>query len=67
MTDLIHYGLDSETSFQVMESVRHGRGIPDDWQEKMREANVPQWYMDSCLKIKYMFPRAHAAAYVLMA
>ena len=67
MTDLIHYGLDSETSFQVMESVRHGRGIPDEWQEKMRKANVPQWYMDSCLKIKYMFPRAHAAAYVLMA
>ena len=67
MTDLIHYGLDSETSFQVMESVRHGRGIPDNWQKKMKEANVPQWYMDSCLKIKYMFPRAHAAAYVLMA
>lgn len=67
MTDLIHYGLDSETSFQVMESVRHGRGIPDEWQEKMHAANVPQWYMDSCLKIKYMFPRAHAAAYVLMA
>ena len=67
MTDLIHYGLDSETSFQVMESVRHGRGIPEDWQKKMRDANVPQWYMDSCLKIKYMFPRAHAAAYVLMA
>ena len=67
MTDLIHYGLDSETSFQVMESVRHGRGIPDEWQAKMRKANVPQWYMDSCLKIKYMFPRAHAAAYVLMA
>ncbi len=67
MTDLIHYGLDSETSFQVMESVRHGRGIPDEWQAKMHEANVPQWYIDSCLKIKYMFPRAHAAAYVLMA
>lgn len=67
MTDLIHYGLDSETSFQVMESVRHGRGIPDEWQAKMRKANVPQWYLDSCLKIKYMFPRAHAAAYVLMA
>ncbi|WP_295732009.1 PolC-type DNA polymerase III [uncultured Limosilactobacillus sp.] len=67
MTDLIHYGLDSETSFQVMESVRHGRGIPDEWQDKMHAANVPQWYIDSCLKIKYMFPRAHAAAYVLMA
>ena len=67
MTDLIHYGLDSETSFQVMESVRHGRGIPDEWQAKMHDADVPQWYIDSCLKIKYMFPRAHAAAYVLMA
>lgn len=67
MTDLIHYGLDSETSFQIMESVRHGRGIPDDWQKKMHEANVPQWYIDSCLKIQYMFPRAHAAAYVMMA
>ncbi|MBD5807319.1 PolC-type DNA polymerase III [Lactobacillus sp. 0.1XD8-4] len=67
MTDLIHYGLDSEISFQIMEHVRKGRGIPEDWQKKMHEANVPQWYMDSCLKIKYMFPRAHAAAYVLMA
>lgn len=67
MTDLIHYGLDSETSFQVMEHVRKGRGIPDEWQEKMTAVGVPQWYLDSCLKIKYMFPRAHAAAYVLMA
>lgn len=67
MTDLIHYGLDSETSFQVMEHVRKGRGIPDEWQSKMLEVGVPQWYLDSCLKIKYMFPRAHAAAYVLMA
>ncbi|TPR17439.1 PolC-type DNA polymerase III [Apilactobacillus timberlakei] len=67
MTDLINWGLDSETSFQIMESVRHGRGIPDEWQKQMHEANIPQWYIDSCLKIKYMFPRAHAAAYVLMA
>ncbi|WP_093625472.1 PolC-type DNA polymerase III [Limosilactobacillus gorillae] len=67
MTDLIHYGLDSETSFQVMEHVRKGKGIPEEWQEKMTEVGVPQWYLDSCLKIKYMFPRAHAAAYVLMA
>ena len=67
MTDLIHYGLDSETSFQVMEHVRKGRGIPDEWQSKMLKVGVPQWYLDSCLKIKYMFPRAHAAAYVLMA
>lgn len=67
MTDLINFGLDSETSFQVMEHVRKGRGIPDEWQDKMRETDVPEWYIDSCLKIKYMFPRAHAAAYVLMA
>jgi DNA polymerase-3 subunit alpha (Gram-positive type) len=67
MTDLINFGLDSETSFQVMEHVRKGRGIPDEWQEKMKQTDCPDWYIDSCLKIKYMFPRAHAAAYVLMA
>ncbi|WP_283678685.1 PolC-type DNA polymerase III [Lentilactobacillus sp. Marseille-Q4993] len=67
MTDLIHWGLDSELSFQIMEHVRKGRGIPDDWQKQMREAKIPEWYIDSCLKIKYMFPRAHAAAYILMA
>lgn len=67
MTDLINFGLDSETSFQVMEHVRKGRGIPDEWQEKMKATDCPDWYIDSCLKIKYMFPRAHAAAYVLMA
>lgn len=67
MTDLIHWGMDSEIAFQIMEHVRKGRGIPDEWQDKMKEANVPDWYIDSCLKIKYMFPRAHAAAYDLMA
>ena len=67
MMDLIHFGVNSETSFQIMEHVRKGRGIPDDWQKEMREAEVPDWYIGSCLKIKYMFPKAHAAAYVLMA
>ncbi|USS88595.1 PolC-type DNA polymerase III [Fructilactobacillus hinvesii] len=67
MTDLINYGVDSETSFQIMEKVRKGKGIKPEWQDKMREAKVPDWYIDSCLKIKYMFPRAHATAYVLMA
>ncbi len=67
MTDLINWGLDSELSFQIMESVRHGRGIPDDWQAEMKKAKIPDWYIQSCLKIKYMFPRAHAAAYILMA
>lgn len=67
MTDLINYGLDSEMSFQIMEHVRKGKGIPDEWQSEMRKVGVPEWYIDSCLKIKYMFPRAHASAYVLMA
>lgn len=67
MMDLIHYGLDSQSSFQIMESVRKGKGIPEGYEEKMREANVPGWYIESCGKIKYMFPRAHASAYVLMA
>ncbi|GEP18621.1 PolC-type DNA polymerase III [Pediococcus argentinicus] len=67
MMDLIHYGLDSQSSFQIMESVRKGKGIPEGFEAKMREANVPGWYIESCGKIKYMFPRAHASAYILMA
>ncbi|MFD1672845.1 PolC-type DNA polymerase III [Agrilactobacillus yilanensis] len=68
MMDLIHWGMDSQMAFQIMEHVRKGRGIPDDWQEALRaNENVPDWYIDSCLKIKYMFPKAHATAYILMA
>ena len=67
MMDLIHMGVESDIAFKIMESVRKGKGIPDDWQKQMREANVPEWYIEACLKIKYMFPKAHAAAYVLMA
>ncbi|AXY25469.1 PolC-type DNA polymerase III [Suicoccus acidiformans] len=67
MVNLIHYGLEDGLAFKIMESVRKGKGIPDDWQAEMRAHNVPEWYIESCLKIKYMFPKAHAAAYVLNA
>ncbi|AKP66665.1 PolC-type DNA polymerase III [Companilactobacillus ginsenosidimutans] len=67
MMDLIHYGMDSQIAFQIMEHVRKGRGIPDEWKQAMKDADVPDWYIESCLKIKYMFPKAHATAYILMA
>ncbi|EPC78457.1 DNA polymerase III PolC [Lacticaseibacillus paracasei subsp. paracasei Lpp221] len=68
MMDLIHWGMEDSMAFNIMEHVRKGRGIPDDWQKAMREnENVPDWYIESCLKIKYMFPKAHATAYILMA
>ncbi|MBS9334578.1 PolC-type DNA polymerase III [Fructobacillus sp. M1-13] len=67
MTDLINYGLPADDAFNIMEKVRKGKGITDEYQALMRQHEVPEWYIDSCLKIKYMFPRAHAAAYVLMA
>lgn len=67
MTDLINWGVNPESSFQIMEKVRKGKGISDEHQAEMRAAGVPEWYIESSLTIKYMFPRAHAAAYVLMA
>src|SRR5699024_3053337 len=51
----------------IMESVRKGRGLQAEWIEEMKKHNVPDWYISSCEKIKYMFPKAHAVAYVLMA
>ena len=67
MIYLIGMGLESELSFTIMESVRKGKGLKDEWIEEMKAHDVPDWYIWSCEKIKYMFPKAHAAAYVMMA
>lgn len=67
MTYLINTGMDSELSFTIMESVRKGKGLKPDWEKAMTEVGVPDWYIWSCKQIKYMFPKAHAAAYVMMA
>lgn len=67
MMYLIHHGVDALKSFKIMENVRKGKGISADAVEDLRAHDVPNWYIDSCQKIKYLFPRAHATAYVMMA
>lgn len=67
MIYLIEKGLDSEQSFTIMESVRKGKGLKPEWEEEMTKHDVPDWYIWSCKQISYMFPKAHAAAYVMMA
>lgn len=67
MVYLMHKGLEPSMAFTIMEFVRKGKGLKDEWIDEMKKHDVPDWYIESCKKIKYMFPKAHAAAYVLMA
>ena len=72
MVNLMNYGMAPKDAFKIMEFVRKGKAkkIPDEWKiwkEKMEQANIPDWYIESCHKIQYMFPKAHACAYVMSA
>lgn len=67
MNYLVASGVEKRLSFFIMENVRKGKGLTADMQTAMEEAGVPEWFIDSCKKIKYMFPKAHAVAYVVMA
>jgi len=67
MVYLIYKGLPPKTAFTIMEKVRKGKGVSEEFEAIMREHNVPDWYIESCKKIKYMFPKGHAVAYVMMA
>ncbi len=67
MNQLIAWGVESKTAFTIMESVRKGKGLKPEMEEAMKAAGTPDWFITCCKKIKYMFPKAHAVAYVTMA
>lgn len=67
MLFLISKGFKDTRAFKIMEAVRKGRGLPDGAEDEMKALNVPEWYIESCKKIAYLFPKAHAVAYVMMA
>lgn len=67
MTYLIYQGMKPIVAFKIMEDVRKGKGLKPDYITAMKEQSIPDWYIESCQKIKYMFPKAHAVAYVTMA
>ena len=67
MVYLMEKGIERENAFAVMEDIRKGKGLSDDFAEMMRKANIPEWYIDSCKKITYLFPKAHAVSYTMTA
>ncbi len=67
MLYLISCGIPEKRACKIMESVRKGKGLPDGAEQEMKDAGVPEWYIGSCKKIKYLFPKAHAVAYVTLA
>ena len=67
MNYLIAHGMEAQISFKIMERVRKGRGLTEEMEQAMTDGEIPAWFIDSCKKIKYMFPRGHAVAYTMMA
>lgn len=67
MLFLISKGIEDRVAFKISENIRKGRGLPDGAEEEMKQQKIPDWYIESCKKISYLFPKAHAVAYVMMA